>query len=409
MEGQYKMRNHLNLIQDLVKCTTHMDIHLVGGTDEMIEKLMYDDLYGVIWDAAKDRFFANTLRAIRPGRVYEIRDFLNVCLCVIYDGDSHKYLVMGPCVTDRLSRADAQALMKEKGLPQPLIRRVTAFCEKLPDVPAETLQMLGTLLVQHLQQIPHPVPYQTVAYRWDADYRQKIELVDHYEDLARMRQIETRYELSAAFTEAVKAGNLSMAYQFMDRMNSETGTMVRNPDPLRNAQNMCIVLNTQLRYAMEECGIHPYRLDSFSNEIALHIEQLRNQKEASRFPVEIIRRYCELAQEHRFPNLKPFSHLAVAYIKAHLSDNLTVKATADALNVNANYLSYQFHQEVGMRFTDFVNRERTYQAAALLKHTNLQIQQIAAAVGYNNTSYFSKQFVRFQQMTPRAYRNSGLL
>ena len=75
--------------------------------------------------------------------------------------------------------------------------------------------------------------------------------------------------------------------------------------------------------------------------------------------------------------------------------------------VNANYLSDQFHKEMGMTFIDFVNRERTMQAASLLKHTNLQIQQIAAAVGYNNTSYFAKQFVRFCHMTPRSFRNSG--
>ena len=76
--------------------------------------------------------------------------------------------------------------------------------------------------------------------------------------------------------------------------------------------------------------------------------------------------------------------------------------------VNANYLSDQFHKDTGMTFIDFVNRERVEQAASLLKHTNLQVQQIAALVGYNNTSYFAKQFMRFYRMTPRSFRNSGL-
>ena len=87
-----------------------------------------------------------------------------------------------------------------------------------------------------------------------------------------------------------------------------------------------------------------------------------------------------------------------------MADNLTVKDTANALTVNANYLSTLFHNEMGMTFIDFVNKERTNQAAALLKHTNLQIQQIASAVGYNNTSYFAKQFLRFQGVSPSHYR-----
>ena len=122
-------------------------------------------------------------------------------------------------------------------------------------------------------------------------------------------------------------------------------------------------------------GIHPFHLDQLSHEIALHIEQMRSAVEAEKYPLEIIRRYCELARENAYPDLKPFTRLAVTYIKEHLSDNLTVKGTAQAL----------------------------------LKHTNLQIQQIAATVGYNNTSYFARQFVKFHRMTPRAYRNSGML
>ena len=76
-----------------------------------------------------------------------------------------------------------------------------------------------------------------------------------------------RYEASAALTEAVKAGNLSLALRLIQDMYTGITSMVRNPDPMRNAQNMCIILNTQLRHAMEEQKIHPYRLDMVSGEI----------------------------------------------------------------------------------------------------------------------------------------------
>jgi two-component system response regulator YesN len=62
-----------------------------------------------------------------------------------------------------------------------------------------------------------------------------------------------------------------------------------------------------------------------------------------------------------------------------------------------------------MTFIDFLNRERVTQAAALLRRTNMQIQHIASAVGYNNTSYFTRQFVRVYSDTPSQYRTKGLL
>ena len=226
------------------------------------------------------------------------------------------------------------------------------------------------------------------------------------EDIAQMRQVEQRYEYSAALTDAVQHGNLSLAMHLIGNYDPGSQTTVRNTNPLRNAQNYCIVLNTQLRHALEKSGIHPYQVDRLSNQIGLEIEQLKNISQLPDFFSGVIRRYCRLVQEHAYPNLKPLTNLAVTYIKEHLADNLTVKDTAKALTVNANYLSTLFHKDMGMTFIDFVNRERTNQAAALLRHTNLQIQQIASTVGYNNTSYFAKQFVRFHGDSPSQYRRN---
>ena len=219
-----------------------------------------------------------------------------------------------------------------------------------------------------------------------------------------MRQVEQRYEYSAALTDAVQQGNLSLALHMISQYDPNTKTTVRNTNPLRNAQNYCIVLNTQLRHALEKSGIHPYHVDRLSNEIGLEIEQLKHISQLPDFFSSVIRRYCRLVQEHAYPNLRPLTNLAVTYIKEHLADNLTVKDTAKALTINANYLSSLFHKDMGLTFIDFVNKERTNQAAALLRHTNLQIQQIASTVGYNNTSYFAKQFVRFQGISPSHYR-----
>lgn len=224
------------------------------------------------------------------------------------------------------------------------------------------------------------------------------------EDISQMRQVEQRYEYSAALTDAVQQGNLSLAMHLVGSYNPNLQTTVRNRNPLRNAQNYCIVLNTQLRHALEKSGIHPYHVDRLSNEIGLEIEQLKHISQLPDFFKGVIRRYCRLVQEHAYPNLRPLTNLAVTYIKEHLADNLTVKDTAKALTINANYLSSLFHNDMGLTFIDFVNKERTDQAAALLRHTNLQIQQIASTVGYNNTSYFAKQFVRFQGVSPSHYR-----
>lgn len=323
------------------------------------------------------------------------------------DFAQNQIFILGPVLTQSFSRERTIQMLEHLGIPAKPKSSFLEFCSALPVTQSHILYRAGELVIGHLTgknqsmqiiqaEIPEPesIPLQS-AFSPDSD-------------IVQMRQVENRYEHSAALTDAVRQGNLSLALHMIGRYDPDTQTPVRNTNPLRNAQNYCIVLNTQLRHAMENAGIHPFQVDRLSNEIGLEIEQLKNTKQLPGFFQSVIRRYCRLVQEYAYPDLKPLTHLAVTYIKEHLTDNLTVKDTAKALTVNANYLSTLFHWDMGMTFIDFVNKERTQQAAALLHHTNLQIQQIASTVGYNNTSYFTKQFLRFHGITPSHYRRERL-
>lgn len=397
------------IIQELVKCLSGIGIRRAGITNQEIVDMFFADVPPAIHSEVGERELIRLIRSMRSGCIYRIRGALSTCYIWIYNEPEQEHLMIGPCLLAPLSEEEVNLQLRSTGLESHLQQIMADYLRKLPIVPPETFHQLGVLVANYLTGIPRPVPCQQVDYRWEFENRRAIVLVDHYEDLGKMRQVELRYEISAAMTEAVKQGNLSLAYEMLYLMNEDMSIAARNPNPLRNIQNICIILNSQLRHSMEDCGIHPYHLDRISHEIAVRIEKLKSVTEANEYIMEIIRRYCNLAREKAYPDLKPFTRLAVTYIKEHLSDNLTVKGTAQALLVNANYLSYQFHQDMGMTFIDFVNQERIKQAASLLKHTNLQIQQIASVVGYNNTSYFSKQFVKYLNMTPRNYRNSDIL
>ena len=225
-------------------------------------------------------------------------------------------------------------------------------------------------------------------------------------ELSKMRHIEAQYELNNALVEAVKLGNISLALRILGQYSHKADVQERSTNPVRNAQNYCIILNTQLRRALEENEIHPYVLDSLSGEIGKQIEGLKSVDEAKDFMIHSIRRYCELVRKHKHPKLGPLVHLAVTYIAEHLSEDLTVKKAAQELSVNANYLSTVFKQEMGLSFIDYVNQQRVEQAERLLSETAFTIMRIATTVGYNNTSYFAKQFVRFKGVTPTEYRKN---
>lgn len=392
------------MIQSFINCLSGLHLSAVPATDAGVLEYINKTLHSIVNSVSGNNSFLTLFRAIKPGSVYEIKGYLEIYHLVLRDPEYNQFLILGPCLISPFTRNTLSALDEQFEITREEANAIISLVSELPVISSATLHQLGVLLAYYLLDIPQPVPYQYLEERWDPIDRQHITLVEHYDELIQIRQTEQRYELSAAMTEAVKQGNLSLAYHFMQEMRFESNSITRNPDPLRNSQNMCIIMNTQLRYAMEEIGIHPYQLDRFSHTIALQIEKLRSVREAQQYCLEILQQYCGLAHENTHSHLKPLTRLAITYIKTHLSDTLTVSSTAQALTVNANYLSSQFHQDTGLTFTEFVNKERANQAASLLKHTNLQVQQIASAVGYNNASYFAKQFIKYQGMTPREYR-----
>lgn len=399
------MRETFIFLQELLGCTTGITLSRIPYSLPALQAF-FQNCTGHIFDGYFARSGADFQQLLHlPAREDTLYEYsvLEGITFLVYPEDAHIYL-LGPVLTKAVSREDAVFAMKKRKVPGEMQPHILQFLGDIPVVASHVLYRTGDLVVGYLTGKDKPMKIAQAGILPSADDRLPESAFPTGEEIVKMRQVELRYEYSAALTDAIKQGNLSLALHLIGQYSPSSQTTVRNTNPLRNAQNYCIVLNTQLRHALEETGIHPYQVDHLSNEIGLEIERLKSLSQLPVFLEQVIRRYCRLVQEHNYPNLKPLTNLAVTYIKEHLADNLTVKDTAKALTVNANYLSTLFHREMGLTFTDFVNKERTNQAAALLKHTALQIQQIASTVGYNNTSYFAKQFLRFQRVSPSHYR-----
>lgn len=401
------MRKTIIFLRKLLECTSGLSLHhipypkadllafLQDCTDHIFDPILEQD--STHWQ----KFFQTPMQ---ENTVYMYSPLGIITFMVYMSQEQESLFLLGPALTQPFSKEDALQALVKYPITRQMTDRILQYCGALPVLENHALYRACDLIVgyctgkeQPLKIAQRPVPSPAETLLSNSPYTAG-------EDIVQMRQVEMRYEYSIALTDAIKQGNLSLALHLIGQHTPDSQNPVRNKNPLRNAQNYCIVLNTQLRHAMEETGVHPYRVDRLSNEIGLEIEQLTSLSQLSDFFKNVIRRYCRLVQEFDYPNLKPLVNLTVTYIKEHLSDNLTVKDTAKALTVNANYLSALFHKEMGITFIDYVNKERTRQALGLLMHTNLQIQQIASMVGYNNTSYFTKQFLRFHGVTPSQYR-----
>ena len=91
------------------------------------------------------------------------------------------------------------------------------------------------------------------------------------------------------------------------------------------------------------------------------------------------------------------------YVHENLGD-LTRESIAEAVAVNASYLSRLCHKATGEKLSAYILRKRIEYAKELLRETDDKITYIASAVGYLNDSYFIKIFRNVTEMTPYEYR-----
>jgi two-component system response regulator YesN len=97
---------------------------------------------------------------------------------------------------------------------------------------------------------------------------------------------------------------------------------------------------------------------------------------------------------------------ALAYIREHFAEDISVTALSKVLNFSPNYLSNLFRNETGMRIFEYVNRLRMESAQRLLRDTESRVYEVAEKVGYQDVSYFCKVFKETTGTTVSEFRRN---
>ena len=77
---------------------------------------------------------------------------------------------------------------------------------------------------------------------------------------------------------------------------------------------------------------------------------------------------------------------------------------ARSYGVSLAYVSECVRAQTGRTYKELLQKHRMETAARLLRRSDLNIQQIIAQVGYENTSYFYRLFHERYGLSPREYR-----
>lgn len=93
------------------------------------------------------------------------------------------------------------------------------------------------------------------------------------------------------------------------------------------------------------------------------------------------------------------------YIKENYKDpSLGLNKISDEFQISESYFSHMFKEKTGVNFSTYLENIRMTEAARLIKETNISLNELYIAVGYNNSNTFRRAFKKVYGVTPSAMR-----
>ena len=96
---------------------------------------------------------------------------------------------------------------------------------------------------------------------------------------------------------------------------------------------------------------------------------------------------------------------AIAYLRAHYSEELTIADAAAAINLSEGYLSRLFKKETEYTFNNYLTLYRIHTAMRLLQDCHKKVYEVSEEVGFADMTYFSTLFKKFVGLTPSEYQD----
>ena len=96
----------------------------------------------------------------------------------------------------------------------------------------------------------------------------------------------------------------------------------------------------------------------------------------------------------------------IVYLDTHYTEALCTAEIAKLFGLSRSSLSSAFRQHTGLPLHKYIAQKRIQKAQALIRtHADIPLSEIAAKIGYEDSSTFYRNFHRITGMSPTKYRN----
>ncbi|MGL4383270.1 MAG: AraC family transcriptional regulator [Bacilli bacterium] len=95
------------------------------------------------------------------------------------------------------------------------------------------------------------------------------------------------------------------------------------------------------------------------------------------------------------------------YINLHLKNKITLEDLCNYSNYSPSHINKIFNLKYQLSPIDYIIKIKIEHSCILLRNTNLSIKDIACAIGYDDSLYYSRLFKKKMHLSPSQYRKQN--
>lgn len=215
---------------------------------------------------------------------------------------------------------------------------------------------------------------------------------NNYSEEADLKQQELLHLIRRGqTTEALKAFDVLLDQQ---KCAGETANVIKNSG---------ILIRSQCRKILAEYGKTVYDVTGLQGSLSRRIYECRHVNEYVCIMEKIIRNTADFVSA-----AVSRKNVLICECEKYIQDNyekcISVSDVARSIGTSPSYLSRIFRESTGTTVISAINRKKVEKAKEYLSQRDMKIYEIADALGFENTTYFSHFFKKYTGISPKDYK-----
>lgn len=315
-------------------------------------------------------------------------------------------IVMGPVFLSQTSLKSIEDALGRRDVSIEMKKQMARVLATVPVMTISNFQQYGKML--HYSITGERMQGKEFIYQGNSEERRQDQKWHIEEDGAMYTAADRNTRGEEILLQAVSDGNLNYK-QIMNESLGTDGSLVSDTgEALRDGKNTVHVFNALCYRAALKGGISALAAKEIEQRYYKEAEKCTTITKLAAVNEKMLDEYVHKVHDNKENEMisRPIRE-ACDYIRANVQKNITAESVAVEIGYSAYYFTKKFHQEMGVRVSDYIKQVRIEHAKIALISTKKSIQEISDFLQFGTRNYFTKVFREIVGMTPAEYRESS--